>query len=96
MEAGTFVTLGLHFVLMLGKSTSDVAALCWGERQLTPSVAALSAGASDTSGCILLGLPGADECVRGGGGGAGRGEAAGGGEELRPTASGSGVGYSAA
>jgi SSS family solute:Na+ symporter/sodium/proline symporter len=66
MEIGTFVTLGLYFVLMLGigvyawrKSTSDVAGYMLGGRQLTPSVAALSAGASDMSGWMLLGLPGA-------------------------------------
>jgi SSS family solute:Na+ symporter/sodium/proline symporter len=66
METGTFVTLGLYFVLMLGigvyawrKSTSDVAGYMLGGRQLTPSVAALSAGASDMSGWMLLGLPGA-------------------------------------
>jgi len=66
MEIGTFITLGLYFVLMLGigayawrKSTSDVAGYMLGGRQLTPSVAALSAGASDMSGWMLLGLPGA-------------------------------------
>jgi len=66
METGTLITLGLYFVLMLGigvyawrKSTSDVAGYMLGGRQLTPSVAALSAGASDMSGWMLLGLPGA-------------------------------------
>lgn len=32
---------------------------CWGGRTLSPKVAALSAGASDMSGWLLLGLPGA-------------------------------------
>ena len=66
MEIGTYITLGLYFALMLGiglyawrKSTSDVAGYMLGGRQLTPSVAALSAGASDMSGWMLLGLPGA-------------------------------------
>lgn len=66
METGTLITLGLYFVLMLGigvyawrKSTSDVAGYMLGGRSLTPSVAALSAGASDMSGWMLLGLPGA-------------------------------------
>ena len=66
MEIGTFVALGLYFALMLGigvfawrTSTSDVAGYMLGGRQLKPSVAALSAGASDMSGWMLLGLPGA-------------------------------------
>ena len=41
------------------KSTSDVAGYMLGGRSLTPSVAALSAGASDMSGWMLMGLPGA-------------------------------------
>lgn len=66
METGTFVALGLYFALMLGigvyawrKSTDDVAGYMLGGRQLGPAVAALSAGASDMSGWMLLGLPGA-------------------------------------
>jgi len=66
METGTFVALGLYFALMLGigvyawrKSTADVAGYMLGGRQLGPAVAALSAGASDMSGWMLLGLPGA-------------------------------------
>lgn len=66
METGTLVSLVLYFVVMLGiglyayrKSTSDVSGYMLGGRSLPPSVAALSAGASDMSGWILMGLPGA-------------------------------------
>lgn len=66
METGTLVTLALYFVLMLGiglyawrRSTSDSAGYLLAGRSLSPSVAALSAGASDMSGWLLLGLPGA-------------------------------------
>tara|TARA_R110000737_G_scaffold62672_4_gene90084 strand:+ start:3454 stop:4953 length:1500 start_codon:yes stop_codon:yes gene_type:complete len=59
-------SLGLYFSAMLGigvyayrKSTSDVAGYMLGGRSLSPSVAALSAGASDMSGWMLMGLPGA-------------------------------------
>lgn len=41
------------------KSTSDVAGYMLGGRSLSPGVAALSAGASDMSGWMLMGLPGA-------------------------------------
>lgn len=60
------ISLALYFVVMLGiglyaymKSTSDVSGYMLGGRSLSPSVAALSAGASDMSGWILMGLPGA-------------------------------------
>ncbi|MEO1045051.1 MAG: sodium/proline symporter PutP [Pseudomonadota bacterium] len=66
METGTLVTLALYFIAMLGiglyawrKSTSDIEGYMLGGRQLSPAVAALSAGASDMSGWLLLGLPGA-------------------------------------
>lgn len=66
METGTLVSLVLYFLAMLGiglyayrKSTSDVSGYMLGGRSLPPSVAALSAGASDMSGWILMGLPGA-------------------------------------
>ncbi|WP_105168666.1 sodium/proline symporter PutP [Pseudoalteromonas sp. T1lg23B] len=66
MELGTIISLVLYFVVMLGiglyayrKSTSDVSGYMLGGRSLPPSVAALSAGASDMSGWILMGLPGA-------------------------------------
>ncbi len=66
MEIGTIISLALYFIAMLGiglyaykKSTSDVSGYMLGGRSLPPSVAALSAGASDMSGWILMGLPGA-------------------------------------
>ncbi len=66
METGTLIALGLYFALMLAigvyawrKSTSDVSGYVLGGRDLGPGVSALSAGASDMSGWILMGLPGA-------------------------------------
>lgn len=66
MELGTIVSLAMYFIVMLGiglyaykKSTSDVSGFMLGGRSLSPSVAALSAGASDMSGWMLMGLPGA-------------------------------------
>jgi SSS family solute:Na+ symporter/sodium/proline symporter len=66
LEYETLFSLGLYFTAMLGiglyayrKSTSDVAGYMLGGRSLSPSVAALSAGASDMSGWMLMGLPGA-------------------------------------
>ena len=66
MEFGTLVSLALYFIVMLGiglyafkKSTDDVSGFMLGGRSLSPSVAALSAGASDMSGWMLMGLPGA-------------------------------------
>lgn len=66
MATGTLISLILYFVAMLliglyayKKSTSDVAGYMLGGRSLSPSVAALSAGASDMSGWMLMGLPGA-------------------------------------
>ncbi len=66
MEFSTLFSLALYFIVMLGiglyayqKSTSDVAGYMLGGRSLSPSVAALSAGASDMSGWMLMGLPGA-------------------------------------
>jgi len=66
LELGTIISLTLYFILMLGigfyayrKSTSDVSGYMLGGRSLSPSVAALSAGASDMSGWMLMGLPGA-------------------------------------
>jgi SSS family solute:Na+ symporter/sodium/proline symporter len=41
------------------KSTDDVSGFMLGGRSLSPAVAALSAGASDMSGWMLMGLPGA-------------------------------------
>ncbi|MFV0624510.1 sodium/proline symporter PutP [Sphingomonas sp. ac-8] len=66
MTFETAVSLGGYFVLMLAiglyawrKSTSNVSEFMLGGRQLSPAVAALSAGASDMSGWMLMGLPGA-------------------------------------
>jgi SSS family solute:Na+ symporter/sodium/proline symporter len=66
LELGTLISLALYFIVMLGigfyaykKSTSDVSGYMLGGRSLSPSVAALSAGASDMSGWMLMGLPGA-------------------------------------
>jgi len=66
LEFGTLISLALYFIVMLAiglyayrKSTSDVEGFMLGGRSLSPSVAALSAGASDMSGWMLMGLPGA-------------------------------------
>lgn len=66
METGTLISLAAYFILMIGiglyawrKSTSDSAGYLLAGRNLHPAVAALSAGASDMSGWLLLGLPGA-------------------------------------
>ncbi len=66
MQTGTIISLILYFILMLGiglyawrKSTDTSEGYLLAGRNLSPSVAALSAGASDMSGWLLLGLPGA-------------------------------------
>ncbi|PFG64993.1 SSS family solute:Na+ symporter [Thioclava sp. ES.031] len=66
MQIGVWISLALYFVLMLAigvyawrKSTSSSEEYMLGGRNLPPAVAALSAGASDMSGWLLLGLPGA-------------------------------------
>ena len=66
METGALISLALYFALMLAigvyawrKSTSDVSGYMLGGRQLGPAVTALSAGAADMSGWLMLGLPGA-------------------------------------
>ncbi|WP_376870409.1 sodium/proline symporter PutP [Albirhodobacter sp. R86504] len=66
MELGVWISLTAYFALMLGigvyayrKSSSDSEDYLLGGRNLHPAVAALSAGASDMSGWLLLGLPGA-------------------------------------
>lgn len=66
MNSETAISLGGYFVLMIGiglyawrKSTSNVSEFMLGGRNLPPAVAALSAGASDMSGWMLMGLPGA-------------------------------------
>ncbi|MBV1917086.1 MAG: sodium/proline symporter PutP [Sphingomonadaceae bacterium] len=66
MHIEALISIGIYFVVMLAiglyayrKSTSDVSEFMLGGRQLPPAVAALSAGASDMSGWMLMGLPGA-------------------------------------
>lgn len=66
LEIGTIISLTVYFIVMLGigfyaykKSTSDISGYMLGGRNLSPSVTALSAGASDMSGWMLMGLPGA-------------------------------------
>ena len=60
------ISLAAYFIIMMmigvyayRKSTSDVSEYMLGGRQLHPAVGALSAGASDMSGWMLMGLPGA-------------------------------------
>ncbi|MGO1385065.1 MAG: sodium/proline symporter PutP [Arachnia sp.] len=66
METGVWISLTAYFLLMLAigfyayrKSTGTAEQYVLGGRNLPPAVAALSAGASDMSGWLLLGLPGA-------------------------------------
>lgn len=66
MELGVWISLSAYFLLMIGigiyawrKSTDSSEGYILGGRGLSPSVTALSAGASDMSGWLLLGLPGA-------------------------------------
>lgn len=66
MEIGTIISLTAYFLVMLGiglyafkASTKDSAGFLLGGRQLGPAVTALSAGASDMSGWMVMGLPGA-------------------------------------
>ena len=66
MDIEALISLALYFILMMAiglyayrKSTDDVSGYMLGGRQLHPAVAALSAGASDMSGWMLMGLPGA-------------------------------------
>jgi len=66
MNAYTLASLAAYFVLMIAigiyawaKTRSDSAGYLLAGRGLGPAVTALSAGASDMSGWLLLGLPGA-------------------------------------
>ena len=66
MAIGIWISLSLYFALMLGigfyayrNSTASSEEYILGGRKLSPAVAALSAGAADMSGWLLLGLPGA-------------------------------------
>ena len=66
MNAYTLASLGAYFVLMIAigvyawaKTRADSEGYLLAGRNLSPAVTALSAGASDMSGWLLLGLPGA-------------------------------------
>ncbi len=65
ISAPTLTSFGLYLALMLAlgwlayRRTSDLSDYVLGGRRLGPGVTALSAGASDMSGWLLLGLPGA-------------------------------------
>ncbi|MDP5029247.1 MAG: sodium/proline symporter PutP [Paraglaciecola sp.] len=66
MEPTVFISLGLYFVVVLAiglfsfkQANTDVSGYMLGGRSLSPKVTALSAGASDMSGWMLMGLPGA-------------------------------------
>ncbi|OOR90835.1 sodium/proline symporter [Moraxella caviae] len=62
---GVWISLAIYFIGMIAigvyayyKQKNDVEGYMLGGRNLSPAVAALSAGASDMSGWLLLGLPG--------------------------------------
>lgn len=66
METGIYISLTIYFLVMLGigvysyfSTKEDMSGFLLGGRSLSPSVTALSAGASDMSGWMLMGLPGA-------------------------------------
>lgn len=65
VATGVWISLAIYFLLMIAigvyayfKQQDDVEGYMLGGRQLSPAVAALSAGASDMSGWLILGLPG--------------------------------------
>src|SRR5690606_2698427 len=66
MDIYQMISIGLYFLLMVGigfyaykKSTSNVDEFLLGGRKMGAAVTALSAGAADMSGWLLMGLPGA-------------------------------------
>lgn len=66
METGSVISIVIYFIAMLGiglyayrTSTEDASGYLLGGRKLSPAVTALSAGASDMSGWLVMGLPGA-------------------------------------
>ncbi|KKO46858.1 proline:sodium symporter PutP [Arsukibacterium ikkense] len=66
MELATIFALGIYFAAMIGiglyayrNTDESVSGYMLGGRKLGPGVTALSAGASDMSGWMLMGLPGA-------------------------------------
>lgn len=65
VNTGVYISLAGYFVLMIAigvyayfKQQKDSEGYMLGGRDLSPSVTALSAGASDMSGWLLMGLPG--------------------------------------
>lgn len=64
-QAFQYIALGVYFAAMLGigwyafRRTDDLDDYMLAGRKLPPGVAALSAGASDMSGWLMMGLPGA-------------------------------------
>lgn len=66
MDIYQIISISAYLMLMIGigwysyrKSTSNVDEFLLGGRKMGPAVTALSAGASDMSGWLLMGLPGA-------------------------------------
>jgi solute:Na+ symporter, SSS family len=65
MEYGSLIAIALYMIVLLAigyysyKKTSNITDYMLGGRGLGPLVTALSAGASDMSGWMLMGLPGA-------------------------------------
>ena len=66
MQSGAYISLAIYFIAMFSigiyaysATKGDVTGFMLGGRNLNPAVTALSAGASDMSGWMLLGLPGA-------------------------------------
>ena len=66
MALSTVFALAVYFIVLIGiglysfkRSSNDTESFMLGGRQLSPAVTALSAGASDMSGWILMGVPGA-------------------------------------
>ena len=66
MELGTYLSLSIYFIIMLGiglyafkTNDDDASGYLLGGRKLSAPVTALSAGASDMSGWMLMGVPGA-------------------------------------
>lgn len=66
MEFGTYISLAIYFIVMLGvgfyayrTNEESASGYLLGGRKLSAPVTALSAGASDMSGWMLMGVPGA-------------------------------------
>ncbi|MGQ8366813.1 sodium/proline symporter PutP [Glaciecola sp. 1036] len=66
MEVGTYISLAIYFLAMLGiglyayrTNEESASGYLLGGRKLSAPVTALSAGASDMSGWMLMGVPGA-------------------------------------